>query len=254
MAGSDFIEIKMTEGSLEFIDALRKRMGVVPFTQSVLKFFGVEALRVAGKVSRLLTTGELGIRRRDGTLAKSVVGVPDLHDGAPSMRVGILRGSALKYAGVQEYGTKGKNPASPFDTIRPKKGKALAIPTDEVKVAKSGRIKAEFAGGPRERNDLTFIPFGKRPNLIGGLFTRKSLEKARGPEGPLGGKGKIDFAKARAAYLLVRQVDIAPKRYLHKGVTTELPNTARRLMKFLASLIDPPGGSNKAPAPAGAPA
>ena len=235
----EVVELTISKASIELISEFRARMAPIAFLGRMLQFFKIEALRVAGRATRFATTGELGIRRRDGTLARSITGVPVVREGAPGMRIGIFRGPALAYAGVQEHGTRGKNPASPYDTIRPKKGNALAIPLEPTKT-KGGRVKGEFAGGPRLRNDLVFIKFRKPGNAIGALYTRKSLAAARGET------GKVNLRSAMAAYLLVRQVDIAPKRFLRTGVLSEVPNTAARLVKFIAEQMIPPGSGSTA--------
>lgn len=61
------------------------------------------------------------LNRVTGTLARSVVGIGVTFRGLPAMRVGVLTGPALAYAGILEVGTEDKNPDSPYGL--PQKGR-----------------------------------------------------------------------------------------------------------------------------------
>ena len=74
-----------------------------------------EGSLTAGFISKNYLAGQR-LRRITGTLAKSVVGAAETYRGLPAMRVGILTGPALHYAGILEFGTDDMNPASPYHT------------------------------------------------------------------------------------------------------------------------------------------
>lgn len=200
-------------------DALYSRLDV---------FLQKQSLIAAGHISKTMLSGN-PIHRRTGSLAKSVVGVSTRKDGVPAMKVGVLRGPALKYAEVLEKGTVGKGGDLP--TIRPRNAKALALPTDEVKTPAG----VDRYGGPRQYpGQLQFVPFRRSGIAIGGLYDAAELARAaksarRTGESPL--------QNISPAYVLLRKLDIKPYRWLSGGFKTYLPQLLEALKVFLRDLL-----------------
>jgi hypothetical protein len=221
------ITLTLTPKSAALLKALKKGKAPKEVFKAVFDLFDKQAKVLAGRVVSSALSGQL-VNRRSGELARSIIGKAEIIGGLPSIRVGIFRGPALRYAGVQEYGTKGKNPESPYDTIRPKNAKALAIPLDPV-LTPAGVPKIS---GPRAYKeafgvDLRFVPFRNSGIAIGALYPANKFKK----------NGDF-FANAKAAYLLLRQADIEPKHYMKKTLTKYLPTIARELAALLKDLLN----------------
>ncbi len=240
-AGYDVVSIGLDDRSRKVLQDFVARAQESNVFRFVGNFLEREGARLAFKISQLVTAGRLGLHRRDGTLARSIVGVGVTYEGAPAFRVGVLSGPALKYAGVQEYGTKGKNPASPYDTIRPRRAKALAMPGPAA-LTPAGRLKEAFGGGPRARDDLKFVPFRRSTVAIGALYTREELERVRDSA------GATNFRDAKAAYILLRQTDLPAHHYLRRPTLAEVPHIAARLADALGGMLDGSGPTVGAPA------
>lgn len=217
------IAIGLDRRSQMILDCLVRELGRDELYRRILEFFARRGQIVAGAITKRLLSGQL-LGRRTGALARSITGFSTLVGGLPGMRVGVIRGPSLAYAGVQEYGTKGENPASPFDTIKPKRAKALAVPVnDSLTPAGVPRF-----GGPREYpGELVFIPI-LRGAAIGALYDERDLMKL-----PTG----ASLDDARAAYLLLRKVDIKPKHYLRDGFLKEIAQVSADFANFLANLF-----------------
>lgn len=237
---AEIASIQLTAKSKKYLRKLVKADKEKIF-KSLERFFDGQALLTAGHISKNLLSGQL-LNRRTGTLARSVTGRGVRVGGIPGMRVGIFRGPALAYAGLQEHG----------GTIRAK-GKSLAIPIDGGPAVTSAGV--ERFGGPRNfPKKLVFIPFprSKNPDVVGGLFVANSLKAKQGRDkrGRFSGlrqqgrnslgqftkkrKIKVSLRDAVLAYLLMRKVTIKPKHYLRDGVRSQLPLVAEDLAKFLA--------------------
>ena len=218
------ITIKISASGQKTIDKLITNLGREKLFKLLDKLFNKQSLIAAGHVSRTMLSGQR-LKRRTGTLAKSVTGTGLRIDGIPAMRVGIFRGPALKYAGPQELGTKGKNPESPYGTILPKKGKALAIPLGPA-LTPAG---VEKYGGPRNfPGELHFIPFRQSGIAVGALYSDVEYEVAR----------HFGIREAQAAYLLLRKVDLKPKYYLRDGFRNYMPMFAKELNKYLKDILN----------------
>lgn len=214
------VKVVMTRQSKAYLAALRKNMEPKVFAKKLSGFLDRSAAVIAGKVSDEMLSGQR-LKRRTGTLARSVIGFSFEFRGLPAMRIGVLRGPALAYAGVQEYGTKKYNPASPYPTIRPKHGKALAIPQKPA-LTPAG---VDRFGGPRQTPlNLRFIPFRGTGVAVGGLFDPSTL--------PPPGSG-LSLRSAKMYYLLVKYVDIKPTWYLRDGVNMSLPEFTNALADWL---------------------
>ena len=181
-----------------------------------------EGQLTAAHTVRTKASGQrLGVR--SGTLRRSIVGGATEYKGDPAMVVGVFRGPALAYAGVQEFGTVGKGGKLP--TIRPKNGKALAIPVGPVLTP---------AGVPRYDSPL------QDPELP----SRESGEVYRPFKGP-GAFGGLFSLDGVLRWVLVSKVDITPKHYLLDSVNERLPaiaeSLARAFGRVLTGKIDPKG-------------
>lgn len=205
------LQIELTAEGKRALAQLRENVAPQRAQQQLATFFDREASIIAGQISRKIGSGGL-LHRRTGNLARSIVGFASLVDGRPGFEVGVVRGPALRYALVQELGTKGKNPESPIPDIVPRQAKALAIPVGPA-LTPAGVERYE---GPRNYPEpLSFRP-SRKPNVVGVLVTE-------GEE---------------TAYILVRSVAIAPKHYLQDGVEGALPDLVVKLEGFLVRLAE----------------
>lgn len=163
---------------------------------------------VAGKIIKTQLSGGAGIKRRTGTLARSIIGVAQIQNTVPTLKVGVFRGPALSYAASLDQGA----------TIVPKKAKALAIPTKDGGALTPAGV--DRYGGPRQFPEpLKFIPFrSAKPNVVGGLF------KTRGQDLIL-------------VYILLSKVKIEARRYLRKGTLLAAPEVASRLLASFAQRL-----------------
>lgn len=222
MAG--IVEIELTKESRKLLDEIEKRSKPEVFRKDILGFFDRQASIGADYISDNFLSGQR-LGRRTGHLARAIVGRSLRVASVPAMRIGILRGPALSYAGVQEYGTKGKNPNSPYDTIRPRNAKALAIPQEPALTP----VGVDRFGGPRGVPfKLRFIPFRGSGVAIGGLFDPRTI--------PPRNSG-LTLESAKMYYLLVKEVDIEPKWYLKDGFDAWMPEFIEELADWLRDYL-----------------
>lgn len=194
---------------------LEKLLGKTALYKKIQVFFDKEALIAAGFVVKTTLSGQL-LNRRTGSLARSMTGRGVQFRGLPAMKVGVFRGPALQYAGIQEHG----------GTIKPKKAKALAIPQEAV-LTPAG---VDRFGGPRGYpGELRFIPFRSSGVAIGGLFDADSLDDQESTE--------LDLGDGILAYMLVREVKIPATHFLSRGFRAYLPTLGQNFAKFLALLL-----------------
>lgn len=215
-------EVTLTAETLLLLKELERKLTPAGFNERVMRELSKLATEAAGHVSRGMA-GEF-ISTRTGSLRRSIVGRAEETRLGPAIRIGVFKGPALAYAGVQEFGTQGFNSSSPFPTIKPKTAKALAIPTDRVKT-KAG--VARTAGlGPRQftGGELVYIPF-RKGNIVGGLFLKREVEDAE------------EGADLRAFFLLATQVDLPERAYLKKGFESYLPTLIDRLGSAIARWV-----------------
>jgi hypothetical protein len=224
------VTVELSKRTIFMLRAFEKAAGVERYNKTILAFLDKAASAAAGHISDTMLSGQR-LKRRTGTLAKSIIGRSLMFTGVPAMRIGVMRGPALKYAGPQEYGTKGKNPSSPYDTIRPRHGKALAIP---MKPALTPAGVDRF-GGPRNAGiELKFIPFRSTGVAVGGLFDPATL--------PPRGSG-LNLRSAKMYYLLVKEIDLEPKWYLRDGFNDYLPILAEAILDYLEGIVRASGGT-----------
>lgn len=220
------IELRLPASLQRQLGGLRVVLGPENLRQAILAFFDREALRMSGRISAEMVRGKNRLHRT-GTLARSVTGGSELFGGLPAIRVGIFRSSgAERYAGVQELGTRGKNESSPFDTIRPKHGKALAIPVGR---ALTGAGVDRYGGARFYPRPLKFIPShnsGVHGNVIGVLVDDAQSQKFRGTK-----------KTAKALYILLRFVDIPAHFFLRDGFNRYLPELVNRMAALFLELF-----------------
>lgn len=197
------------------------------------KFFARQANIVAGRISQNYLSGQR-LKRRTGSLARSIIGVANRPPEIPGFRVGIFKGPALAYAGAQEYGTKGADPASPIPTIRPKKAKALAVPAPGGPALTPAGVHRYDS--PRQfPRALRFVPFRQSGIAVGGLYEKQSLldEQAAARRG----SRPVSLRNAKLVYFLLSKIDLKPRRYLHDGLEDNLLEVAENLVAFLRDLV-----------------
>lgn len=223
--------VELTPESESLLEQIDREFGTDVLNQQLDKFFARESTLAAAHIVRNFLSGQV-LGRRTGALARSMVGTTERFDGIPGMRVGVFRGPALIYAGIQEFGTRGLESDSPFDTIRPKKAKALAFPPEGSPALTNAGV-SRFASPRDFPESLRFVPFRKGV-VVGGLFeeARLKLEQARLEPGQT-----IDLSKLQAVYILISQLDLPAREYLKKGMLDFLPRVAADLAAFLAGFI-----------------
>lgn len=236
------VSITLTPESKRNIARLKAIGGKAALREALTPFFKRQASLAAGHIVRNYLSGQR-LKRRTGNLARSVVGVTEVVRGMPAMRVGIMSGPALRYAGPLEYGTKGKNPESPYDTIRPKNARALAIPRGPALTAAG----VDRRNGPRgyPQGMLTFIPFRGSGVAVGGLFLTSSLTRQGGQRRntetgqfePGFKRVRVPLRQAIMYYLLVKKVDLEPRWYLRDGFTSYLPELTPELTRYLRDYV-----------------
>ncbi len=199
--GADFVALQKRILELSNKETLHK---------IILDLFARESQFAAANIIKTKLSGD-PLHRRTGTLARSVVGQAEVFNGVPARRVGILRGPALAYAGIQEFG----------GTIKPVNAKALSIPMEPA-LTPAG---VDRFGGPRNYpGKLRFLPF-RRGIAVGKLVDDEEAKALHNPY------------EAEAVYLLLRSVTIKPKHYLRDGFSEYLPTFAKHAASFLASAI-----------------
>jgi hypothetical protein len=206
--------LQMDAASKRVIKTLTERLKLEKLQIALFKFMGRKSKVAAGRVSSTMLSGQR-LKRRTGTLARSVDGIATYFPSSklPGMRVGILRGPALKYAGAQEKGA----------IIKPVRAKNLAIPTDKAKT----RAGVDRFGGPRGYpGELKFVPFRHSGVAVGGLFDAASLKRAKG-----------DLSRAIMLYVLVKRVKIEAKHYLRDGFRSYFPELVHDVKVFLTDFL-----------------
>jgi len=208
-------KIKLDAAGKKLVKRLAKELGAKEFISVLLKKMNQLSLKTAGNVSKTSLSGQI-LHRRTGALARSVVGKAELIHGIPAMRIGVLRGPSVKYAGILEHG----------GTIKPKKAKALSIPQKPVLTGAG----VDRFGGPRNfPGNLRFLPF-RRGIAIGKLVNEneaKSLQE----------QGTSVYA-AKAYYLLIKEAHIPAKHWLSIPIRAFLPKISIELKTFMKDLLN----------------
>lgn len=223
------VRLTLAPETIRFIERIEKTFGGDNLRREMVPFVRRQALLAAGSVIRTQLSGQ-ALARRTGQLARSVEGrVDDRAGRLPGMRVGVFKGPATAYAAVQEFGTKGRNPASPIPTITPVTAKALAIPVGD---SLTGAGVAKFDGPRSDPRDLVFIPFKRNQIVIGALFERNRIRRAQARS-----RGDFSLRDVQAAYLLMTEVDIEPTFWLTRGLNEYFPIYLEALLDFLEDFI-----------------
>lgn len=219
---AEFTRVRISDATKRYFGILSRTLTTSNILKAMVRFFDREGSLIAAHIIRSRLSGGSGLRRRTGSLARSVVGEGFVTNGLPAVRVGVLRGPAVRYAALQEFGTKGKGGL--FPTIVPVKAKALAVPQAPALTAAG----VDRKGGPRNypKGQLRFIPFRGRSAVVGGLYSDSELQPG------------VSLRSITPFYLLLSRVDIAPKRFLRDGFAEELPRMALRLEAFVKALVE----------------
>ncbi|PHR91971.1 MAG: hypothetical protein COA69_09405 [Robiginitomaculum sp.] len=182
--------------------------------QKLLQFAAIQGNLLEGVIIKESLSGKR-LKRRTGSLARSVTSRAELINRVPAIRVGIFRGPAVKYAQIQEEG----------GIIKPKKAKALAIPVGEA-LTPAG---VERFGGPRGYpGELRFLPF-RRGIAIGKLVDEQEAKDLEdNDESPW---------EAAALYILATQVEIPASHWLSGPVNSNLPKIAQALNAYVKELL-----------------
>lgn len=216
------ITFKLDRRSVKFIKGLETDSRREKVYKQLDRFFGKEGQKIATHIIKTKLSGQL-LKRRTGQLAQGTVGLAERRGGVPGMRVGILRGPAIQYAGIQEHG----------GTIRPKRAKALAIPVEGGPAVTAAGV--ERFGGPRSfPGGLSFIPFRNSGLAVGGLYTKGAQRRNRL------GRFTNKFDLGELAYLLVKEVKIKGKHFIRDGFREKLPELTKNLEVFLGLFLQSP--------------
>ena len=233
------------------------------FKNAVMGSFNRSGQIIAGQISKNMRKGGT-LRRRTGSLARSVVGGAVEIDGQPAIRVGILRGPALRYAGPQEFGTKGKEPDSPYDTIRPVRRKFLTIPTDAGGALTPAGVPRyttarDFPGGLKfVRGPVRAVVNGRTVRASAALYRREDYNRIlaartainagakRGPNRAAVRRVARLFLALKPVYLLVKRIDLRATRFLRDGLEAGLKDAEKALIEDIQRLIDGGRSAGKA--------
>lgn len=226
------------------------------FTRLVRASFEQSGAIIAGEISKRMRAGGT-LRRRTGTLARSVAGGSVVDGQQIGLRVGILKGPALAYAGPQEFGTKGKAPDSPYPTIRPVRKKFLTIPTDAGGALTPAGVSRYVTARDFPRaltlvRGASGIVNGRRISATFGLYQKSDVEDARSfaksAVHGLRDKASAQKAYSRAfrsaiaaktpVYLLAKSVDLRPRRYLRDGLAAGLAGAEKALIEDLQRVFN----------------
>lgn len=211
--GGNLIEVSLDPKSKKFFEGITKgSLFGLAFLDDLFAKFNELSFDLSQLVIKESLTGQK-LKRRSGDLARSTTGRAIRIHGIPAIRVGVFRGPTIPYAVAHEEGR----------VIRPRRAKALAIPTDAAKTA-TGRAKVP---GPRDfGRPLTFLPF-RRGIAIGGLFDEQEVDtlQEEGIQSPY---------NARMFYVLLTEVTIPASRWLSTPVIDALPFIAEEIAQFIA--------------------
>ena len=230
---ASFVRIEVPPGTRDLLARVQLDLGAKALRELLFRFFDRQGARIAGAITKGQLSGQV-LKRRTGSLARSIVGRGELVDGLPALRVGVLKGPAERYAAVQEFGTVSKGGELP--DIVPREAKALAIPVGPA-LTPAG---VNRFGNPRDqpRGTYQLIPFGRGSrglNATAGLFRTRDL--TREYEASKRQHREFDLGNVAAYYLLLRRVGIRPKRFLRNGFAAELPNLVADLAIQLAKVV-----------------
>lgn len=223
---SDALELRISPQSARLLAKLETKLGrFTRFQAFIFKQAGRIGSQIAGRISREMLAGGR-LKRLSGNLARSITASPAFSDGGKvTVRIGVFRGPARAYAGIQEVGTKKYNPNSPFGTIVPKKpGGYLKVPTD-----KGGAVTP--TGLPRAVSGLRFARHVFKAEVRGKVIVARAA--LVGPDW----KGRFGYIPP---FLLLRKADLRPRYYLRDGLANNLEFAANEMFSAtLKALVEP---------------
>ena len=253
---ADQITFNLTPESKKVLEQFASTAGnPAVFRTVVMRSLEKSGQRIAGTISKNMRAGS-GLRRRTGSLARGVVGGAVEIGDQPAVRVGILRGPSLKYAGPQEFGTQGKEPDSPYPTIRPVRRKFLTIPTDAGGALTPAGVPRyttarDFPGGLKfVRGPVSAIVNGRTIRASAALYKASDYNKVLASRFGIGARGggarrtASLFLALRPVYLLVKRIDLKAARFLRGGLEAGLADVEKSLIEDIQGLID--GGTKQA--------
>lgn len=215
MAEEVGLQIRLTPASKKNLERLRKLSTAAGFRDALRPFFQKHAPRAGGHVIKNMLSGQR-LRRRSGSLARSVIGLTEEFEGLPALRIGTLRGPSTPYGAIQQRG----------GVIKPVKKKALAIPQEAALTAAG----VDRFGGPRGYpGELKFVPFRSSGVAVGGLYDPATIQTDA--------DGKPDLANATMYYMLVKSVTLPAKNWLTDGWKSYSPIFTKDLAVFLKDLV-----------------
>lgn len=106
-------KIQLSKPTQRYLAKLKRGTARDALFRKILELMDRQAALTAAYISKNYLSGQR-LNRITGTLARSVVGAAETFRGLPTMRVGVLTGPALAYAGILEVGTTDFNPDSPY--------------------------------------------------------------------------------------------------------------------------------------------
>lgn len=211
----------------------------------ILQVFKVQAPKAAAHVIKTQLSGRVAPaygpnkqvkKRRTGNLARSIHGRGVMHEGRPTMEVGLLKvinPVVSKYAWTQEFGTTSENPSSPVQDITPKRARAMTVPVGRnlTPAGVTRRTISEFAKG--ELQALMFrSPRGRYGHVIGRLVLKTEFDAER--SAAIAEGRSPDFRVLEPMFLLMTKVRIKPGWYLNDGLRDYLPTIVNELAQALA--------------------
>lgn len=141
-------------------------------------------------------------RVRSGNLRRSITGFLEVTAATVTIGVKTGEGATETYASALEYGA----------TIRPKRGKFLAIPGP---AAMTGSGVSRYPG-PRAVPDLRFVP---TRGGAGGLLVRDQAGRGKAGRG----------ARSEFFYFLVRRVTLKPRRFVGRAIDELRPRAIEQI-------------------------
>lgn len=198
-------EIKISKTDRKFLLDFGKRFGTIEgrkrLLATLIPLYDKLGMVVAGHISRKELSGQL-LNARTSALRKSILGQAEIMNNLPAIVVGVFKGPALVYAGIQNDG----------GIIKPKKAKTLAMPIGAGALTGSGIGRYE---SPRDYpTELTYFPINRHPVIAGLMDENGDLQ-----------------------YLLLREVEIKAKHYLEIGIEKNLDLIAEATVDLLAKEI-----------------
>lgn len=165
------------------------------------------------------------LKKRSGRLARQIKGRVLVNGRRSVLEIGVFRGKAKRYAGIQDRGTVGRG--GDYPTIRPRRAKALAMP---VGAALNKNGSARFTGPRKDRVALTaiYFPNPSNANVIGALYSTRELAEHRKRRQP---------GLPHPRWLLLRSTDLKPRRFLTDAANRVFERAVPRVQADLGRFL-----------------